>query len=1196
MSTNQEPSTHQGEKGNTPEGGKNHEEKFNDPSASAVPETLQTGSDSHSHDGAPKIPTLAPVFVFGNPGNTIRQKSPASENLSNKTDSTTEDDGEGTNQTSIETPPQESGSSTNTSGDLNSFAGAQQLVQNSTTPQPVDNQMPIATKEMEEDVPDQTGSKSPPPGSSSSTNTCEERNSSPDEKQKSTAPEIPRNQPEATTEVDGEGTKQTSTKTPPKESGSSTNTSGDLSSSAGSQQPLQNSTTPQTVDNQMPIATKEMEEDVPDQTVIESPPQQSGSSTNTSGDLNSSAGAQQLVQNSPTPQTVDNQMPIATKEIEEDVPDQTGSKSPPPGSSSSTNTCEERNSSPDEKQKSTAPEIPRNRTDATTEVDGEETKQTSTETPPQESGSSTNTSGVDLNSSAGAQQPVQNSPTPQTVDNQRSAATTEIEEDVTDQTGSKSQTQGSSSSTNTSEQRNSSPDEKQKSTTPETPRNQTDATTEIDGKGTKQTSTKTPPKESGSSTNTSGDLSFSAGAQQPVQNSPTPQTVDNQTSAATTKVEEDKRDHTATKTPPKESGSSTNTSGDLSSSAGSQQPVQNSPTPQPVDNQRSAATTEMEEDVPDQTGSESPWQDSRIFTKAQQRLFPSPDEKQPAQNAQTSQTVDNQTSVATKEMEEDVTDQTGSETPTQGSGISTNAQRRLFPSPDKKQQHQRKNPEVDIILKDHKEDMKEETAKTRDEYTGAPGEVACDICTENKLKALKSCLMCLISYCSTHLKNHSSTKRFKGHKLVQPVENLDDRACLQHGRPLELFSRKSGRCICALCMEEDKEGVVTTEEEWKGKRARLDDTMMELRKKIEKRTTRTDEINVSLMDCEDQLNNEMEDIDAVFGAVLAIVEEARAAALQPIQDRRKAMEEEAKHIEEKLRGEIQQLEKTFYKLKEISELEDHILFLQGYPFLQDLDSIEDCPEVELNTSLSFGTMKEITTTMMESIQKEVEKLTPIELQRITKFKAVDVKLDPATAHPRLALSEDGKEVRDSGENQKVADSPKRFDVFGSILGLDKLPSWEVLLGDNGYWVAVHYEEEKYAAMTAPPVPLYPKKKPQKVGVFVDYEEGVVSFYDVRANSHIYSFTKCSFNDKIFPYFSPHVKKGSETPIKGPLGATNAQRRLFPSPDEKPKTKPARKSVWICSCGWHEHTTYDGLKIHQDMNGCTQVDPAVDSLS
>ncbi|XP_041635340.1 E3 ubiquitin-protein ligase TRIM39-like [Cheilinus undulatus] len=463
-----------------------------------------------------------------------------------------------------------------------------------------------------------------------------------------------------------------------------------------------------------------------------------------------------------------------------------------------------------------------------------------------------------------------------------------------------------------------------------------------------------------------------------------------------------------------------------------------------------------------------------------------------------------------------------------------------------------RHPDVNIVLRDIVEEIKKKTPeKDDDEYTGAPGEVACDMCTKRKLKAKKSCLVCLASYCSTHLKNHSLTKRLKGHKLVDPVENLDERACLQHGRPLELYSRKRERCICVLCMEEDQEEVVPNEEEWNRKKAKLENTKTELRQKIKNRKTRLDEINASLKTCEDQLNKECGDIDAVFTAVTAMVKEAHEKALQPLQDKRQVAEKEAKEIEEKLEAEINQLEKTISELVDISALEDHILFLQKYPSLQDMDCIKDCPEVELDISLSFGTMRKITTTMLESIEQELVKLTPLELQRIPKF-IVDVRLDPTTAHQRLVLSDNGKEVKDGEEHHEVPDSPERFDMFGSILGLNSLKSgrsyWEVevrnksgwdlgvargdanrkgklsLTPDNGYWVTVHYEDDKYAALTAPPVGLSLTDKPEKVGVFVDLDEGLVSFYDVTAESHIYSFTECSFNGKIFPYFSPHSRK------------------------------------------------------------------------
>lgn len=133
-------------------------------------------------------------------------------------------------------------------------------------------------------------------------------------------------------------------------------------------------------------------------------------------------------------------------------------------------------------------------------------------------------------------------------------------------------------------------------------------------------------------------------------------------------------------------------------------------------------------------------------------------------------------------------------------------------------QPQHKTPGVNIIINTFVQQMAKPASSDPSMYTGAPGQVACDICTGQKLRAEKSCLVCLVSYCSTHVKNHSSITRLKGHKLVEPVKNLDKRACLKHGRPLELYSKKVERCICVWCMEGDQEEFISTEKEWNEKK------------------------------------------------------------------------------------------------------------------------------------------------------------------------------------------------------------------------------------------------------------------------------------------------------------------------------------------------------------------------------------------
>nr|XP_043873717.1 E3 ubiquitin/ISG15 ligase TRIM25-like [Solea senegalensis] len=79
-------------------------------------------------------------------------------------------------------------------------------------------------------------------------------------------------------------------------------------------------------------------------------------------------------------------------------------------------------------------------------------------------------------------------------------------------------------------------------------------------------------------------------------------------------------------------------------------------------------------------------------------------------------------------------------------------------------------------------------------YAGAE-DVACDICTGRKLKALKSCLVCLASYCEEHLQPHHESHAFKKHKLVEPSKNPQENICPQHDKMMDLFCRTDQQCM-----------------------------------------------------------------------------------------------------------------------------------------------------------------------------------------------------------------------------------------------------------------------------------------------------------------------------------------------------------------------------------------------------------------
>ncbi|GAA6102417.1 butyrophilin subfamily 1 member A1-like isoform X3, partial [Tachysurus ichikawai] len=165
---------------------------------------------------------------------------------------------------------------------------------------------------------------------------------------------------------------------------------------------------------------------------------------------------------------------------------------------------------------------------------------------------------------------------------------------------------------------------------------------------------------------------------------------------------------------------------------------------------------------------------------------------------------------------------------------------------------------------------------------------------------------------------------------------------------------------------------------------------------------------------------------------------------------------------------------------------------------------------------------------------------------------VDVTLDPDSAHPELILSDDGKQVRRVDTPQDLPDSPQRF-KFPSSLGKQSFSTgrfyyevqvrektdwilgvvrenierkeWITRCPQNGFWTLWLWNENQYKARAGPDVPLTLSEKVEVVGVFVDYEEGLVSFYDVKSRSRIYSFTGQSFTEKLYPYFGPCNNRG-----------------------------------------------------------------------
>ncbi|XP_067441795.1 E3 ubiquitin-protein ligase TRIM39-like [Thunnus thynnus] len=462
----------------------------------------------------------------------------------------------------------------------------------------------------------------------------------------------------------------------------------------------------------------------------------------------------------------------------------------------------------------------------------------------------------------------------------------------------------------------------------------------------------------------------------------------------------------------------------------------------------------------------------------------------------------------------------------------------------------------EMVSQFRQEAQQKASSSSSEQQAAKPGEVPCDVCTGTKLKALKSCLVCLTSYCETHLEPHLTVSGLKRHQLMDPVENLEDRMCMKHDKPLELFCKTDQTCVCMLCpvLNHKTHEFVPLKEEYEGKKAELGKTKAEIPQMIQKRRLKIQKIKQSVELSKEAADRETAEGVQVFIALKESVERSLNELIETIEEKQRTTEKQAEDFIKELEQEISELIKRSSEVKQLSRSEDHLHLLQNFPSLKAAPPTKDWTEVSVRPSSYEGTVVRAVAQLEETLSKEMKKLFEAELKRVQQY-AVDVTLDPDTAHPHLILSDDGKQVNHSDVKKNLPDNPERFSDCVCVLGKQSFSSgrfyfevqvkektdWDLGVAresinrkgqitarpQDGYWTIVMRNGNEYEACNYPSVILSLKSQLQKVGVFLDYEEGLVSFYDVDAAALIYSFTGYSFTDKLYPYFSPGINHGGK---------------------------------------------------------------------
>ncbi|KAL3988948.1 hypothetical protein ACER0C_013266 [Sarotherodon galilaeus] len=468
------------------------------------------------------------------------------------------------------------------------------------------------------------------------------------------------------------------------------------------------------------------------------------------------------------------------------------------------------------------------------------------------------------------------------------------------------------------------------------------------------------------------------------------------------------------------------------------------------------------------------------------------------------------------------------------------------------------------------EDLVEELKKTglqaapADHCYAGPEDVACDVCTGRKMKAFKSCLVCLASYCEKHLQPHYDAAPLQKHKLVEPSKKLQENICSRHDEVMKMFCCTDQQSICYLCSVDEHKGhdTVSAAAERTERQRELEVSRQNIQQRIQDR-----EKDVKLLQQEVEAINQsadqtVEHSEKIFTELIHLIQKRSSDVKQQIRSQQETEVSRVKELEEKLEQEITELKRKDAELKQLSHTEDHIQFLHNYPSLSALSESTDSSSINIRPLSYFEDVTAAVSEVRDKLQDILrEEWTNISLtvtevdvllsdpQAEPKTRAGFLKysrkitLDPNTVNTRLLLSEGNRKATLMKKQQSYSDHPDRFTDRCQVLSRESLTGrcyWEVEWRGEGVYVAVAYKNisrkgwgeecvfgcndkswaidcnnNSYTFLYNNIQTRVSGPRSSRVGVYLDHRAGILSFYSVSETMTLLHRVQTTFTQPLY---------------------------------------------------------------------------------
>ncbi|XP_067860389.1 tripartite motif-containing protein 16-like protein [Heptranchias perlo] len=476
------------------------------------------------------------------------------------------------------------------------------------------------------------------------------------------------------------------------------------------------------------------------------------------------------------------------------------------------------------------------------------------------------------------------------------------------------------------------------------------------------------------------------------------------------------------------------------------------------------------------------------------------------------------------------------------------------------------------------------------EFVTQPDEVACDSCIDKKLKAAKSCLTCMVSYCETHLRPHLENAAFKNHKLINPMKDIEQGKCYLHEQYLEFFCKNDQSCICKECTLEKHvyHEIISVARAKTEKENELRETKINIDKKINAAQNAIEKLKSNSSSILNSVSEVKPNIEKQFSDLMEAVQNAQKEVLEYLENEQRASLKQADGIRLHLEQKCAELKKTKQQVEALVKQKNAVQFLQEFCEWKKSSPDDMLPSVYIGLIDKLAGISAAVSESTENIKQLLQTSYKEKLKAFAKEEKLGFKLtvavicsskrclpakqpktrsdflkyaatlvfDPNTAHRYLRLVNGNRKVSNTSPwLHPYPDHPERFEHWRQVLCTKSFYMarcyWEVEIRGEGTYVGMTYKSidrkgaESNGCITGNDFSWcvqwtgkeflvwhgdveVPGKvgKFSRIGVYLDYQGSILSFYGVEDTMTLIHKFQSSFTEPLYPAFYLSKKEAS----------------------------------------------------------------------